>query len=160
MPEMQGTQGARRSILTGGLLAGGLDLLWVCANSAAQGRPPSRILQSIASGVLGSSAYEAGGSAMALGVVLHFTIALGAATTYHLLGRRWPGLHRRYLVAGPLFGVGVYFFMQLVVLPLSHVPWKTGFSSRGLLLGLAAHVLCVGLPIAWAARHGAPTRPD
>jgi hypothetical protein len=151
MVPLQPGRAARRIVLAGGLLAGALDLAWAAATSAAQGRQPSRTLQSIASGVLGSAAYEGGRSAMALGVLLHFTIALGAAATYYLLGRRWPALHRRYLVAGPVYGVGVYFFMQLVVLPMSRVPWKTEFTPQGLGLGLTAHILCVGLPIAWAA---------
>ena len=159
MNEGHAGRAARRAILVGGLLAGGLDLAWACVWSTAQGRQPARMLQSIASGVLGSAAYEGGKAAMALGVLLHFTIACGASTVYFVIARRWPRIHRHSLAAGPAFGVGVYFFMQLVVLPLSRVPWKANFTSRGLALGLAAHVLCVGLPIAWAARRYAVFAP-
>ncbi len=143
-----------RAIVVGGLLAGALDLAWAVAQSVAQGRSPSRMLQSIASGVLGSSSYEAGPASMVLGVLLHFAIALGAAATYALASRLWPAIHRRYLVAGALFGVGVYFVMHFVVLPLSRIPWQLTLAPLGLALGLSAHILCVGLPIAWAAwRH-------
>lgn len=157
MHEERSGRAARRAIFVGGLLAGGLDLAWACAQTTAQGRQPARMLQSIASGVLGSAAYDGGGAAMALGVLLHFTIACGAAACYFLIGRRWPRIHRHPFAAGAAFGAGVYFFMQLIVLPLSRVAWKPGFTPLGLTLGLAAHLLCVGLPIAWAGRRYAPS---
>lgn len=153
MREERAGSAARRAIFVGGMLAGGLDIAWACVQTTAQGRQPSRMLQSIASGVLGSAAYDGGGAAMALGVLLHFTIACGAAVVYFLLGRRWPRIHRHLFVSAAAFGAGVYLFMQLVVLPLSRVPWKPGFTPLGLSLGLAAHLFCVGLPIAWAARR-------
>jgi hypothetical protein len=148
-----------RAIVTGGLLAGALDLAWAVAQSLVQGRSPLRMLQAIASGLLGKAAFDAGAAAQALGVVAHFTIATGAAAVYVAAGRLVPALHRRWYVAGPLFGIGVYFCMQLAVLPLSRVPWSVTWTPAGVALGLAAHVLCVGLPIAWAAkRFAAPTR--
>src|SRR6187402_1684474 len=112
-----------RAIVAGGLLAGALDLAWAAAQSMIQGRSPGRMLQAIASGVLGKAAFESGAAIQLLGVLLHFTIAIGACATYVAAGRIWPALHRRWYLAGPLFGVAVYFFMQLVVLPLSQVPW-------------------------------------
>jgi hypothetical protein len=148
-----------RTIVAGGLLAGALDLAWAAAQSVIQGRSPGRMLQAIASGLLGADAFDAGAAAQALGVLSHFTIATGACATYVLACRRWPALQRRWYLAGPLFGVAVYFFMQLVVLPLSRVPWKGGFTPLGLTLGLAAHILCVGLPIAWVARRFAVPHP-
>ena len=148
-----------RAIVIGGLLAGALDLAWAAAQSWLEGRSPGRMLLAIASGVLGKAAFESGAAVQLLGVLLHFTIATGACATYVAAGRIWPALHRRWYLAGPLFGAGVYFFMQLVVLPLSQVPWKREFTLRGVVLGLAAHILCVGLPIAWAARKfGGPLR--
>lgn len=153
--EHSGIEGKRgsflRAVVAGGLLAGVLDLTWAAAQSWLQGRSPGRMLLAIASGVFGKAAFESGAAVQALGVLLHFTIAMGACATYVAAGRIWPALHRRWYLAGPLFGVGVYFFMQLVVLPLSRVPWKREFTPLGLTLGLAAHILCVGLPIAWAA---------
>ncbi|MEO7794352.1 MAG: hypothetical protein ABIV06_06210 [Thermoanaerobaculia bacterium] len=141
------------TILVGGLLAGTLDLAWAAGQALAEGRQPGRMLQAIASGVLGRAAFEGGGAAMALGAALHFSIALGACAAYFLLSSRWPEWHRRSLVAGATFGIAVYLFMQLVVLPLSRVPWKIAFTPVGVTLGLAAHILCIGLPISWAARR-------
>ncbi len=144
-----------RAWVTGGLVAGALDIAWAAGSALVAGRSPARMLQAIASGVLGAASFEAGTFAVALGLLLHFTIALGACATYFLLARLWPGIHRRWFLAGPLFGIGVYFFMQLVVLPLSRIPWKPAFTASGVALGLLAHTLCDGLPIAWAARRSA-----
>ncbi len=158
MKELEGgsaewVRAARRTIVVGGLLAGALDLTWACVQTTVQGRQPARMLQSIASGVLGSAAYDSGRAAMALGILLHFTIAFGACATYFLASWRWPQLHRHHLLAGSVYGLGVYFFMQTVVLPLSRIGYKFAFPPRNMLLGFAAHILCVGLPIAWAARR-------
>ncbi len=46
------------------------------------GLPPGRIFQSIASGLLGQASYSGGTPAVALGVLLHFTIACAIVTTY------------------------------------------------------------------------------
>jgi hypothetical protein len=46
-----------------------------------------------------------------------------------------------------LYGVAVWFFMNLVVLPLSATPPKS-FPAPGWPFILIAHIFCVGLPIA------------
>ncbi len=45
-----------------------------------------RILQSIASGLLGASAFQGGPQTAALGALLHFFIALVAAAVYYAAG--------------------------------------------------------------------------
>jgi hypothetical protein len=70
----------------GGLIAGVCDLTYAVVFHAAQGVKPIRIPQSIASGLLGVNSYEGGWATAALGVALHFTIALAAAAVY-LLGQ-------------------------------------------------------------------------
>ena len=60
-------------------------------------------------------------------------------------------LVRRPVVCGLLYGVAVYLFMSFVVLPLSAVYFKPAYTPPAVALGLAAHMFCVGLPIALAA---------
>lgn len=146
------------TILAAGSLAGVLDFSWAAVVAVTQGRTPIRMLQGIASGWLGKAAFSGGGGAAILGLAFHFAIAFGAATVYVLAGRAWPAMHRRYLLAGAAFGIGVHLFMQTVVLPLSRIGWRWSLAPRELLLGLTAHVLCVGLPIALLARRGAASR--
>jgi hypothetical protein len=133
-------------VLTGGLLAGVLDAA-SAIHTFGWGMP-----YGIASGLLGSNAFpQAGGggaSVWILGVALHFLIALAAAAIYCASSRRLPFLKNHFLVGGAFFGIAVYLVMNLVVLPLSAVPFPVGpFTVKGLRIGLAFHILLIGLPI-------------
>jgi hypothetical protein len=106
----------------------------------------------VASGVLGRGSFDGGLRTAALGLAIHLLIAFTATAVYVVASRRVPLLARRPFLCGPAYGVAVYFFMQYVVVPLSLVRQGT-FSLRGLVQGLAVHVLAVGLPIALSARR-------
>ena len=146
---------AARAILVAGLTAGALDLLAAFALSASRGGGPVQALQGIATGVLGRSSYSGGAGSAALGFVCHFTIALGAATTYYILSRRLRVLTSQAIFSGALFGIGVYFFMQYVVLPLSAFPGRPASQLSTIATGVLIHIFCVGLPIALVIRRQA-----
>jgi hypothetical protein len=134
------------ALLTGGLLAGVLDAASAIHNFGWG------MFYGIASGLLGSHAFpQAGGGGPAiwiLGVLLHFTIALSAAAIYCWAGK-WLGfLGEHFVVGGMLCGVAVFLVMNLIVLPLSAVPFPVGpFTVQGLRMGLVMTILLVGLPI-------------
>jgi hypothetical protein len=109
-------------------------------------------MQSVATGVLGAASYDGGVGTAALGLFLHFVIAFSAATVFYFASNKIPMMIRYTILAGPLYGIAVYFFMQLVVVPLSAFPHKGPFTLRGLVTGITIHMFCVGLPIAIAAR--------
>jgi hypothetical protein len=134
------------------LAAGVLDLTAALVTNGLRGLAPGRVLQSIASGLLGAESYRGGSGTAALGVLLHFVIAFGAAAVFYAASRQLRFLVRRPFVAGPLYGVAVYLFMSFVVLPLSAFPHKISPTPASLATGLAVHMLCVGLPIALAVR--------
>ncbi len=145
-----------QAILWGALCAGTLDFIGACVTNAARGVTPLRIAQSIASGWLGAKAFQApaqgGYKTAALGVGLHFIIALGAATVFCLAINKLPWLIAHPWWSGALYGIAVFWFMQLMVLPLSAIPFKQNFAWPVVATGLLVHVLCVGWPIALAAR--------
>jgi hypothetical protein len=145
-----------QTILWGGLGAGVLDFIGACVTNAARGITPLRIAQSVASGVLGARAFQGGYRTAALGVALHFVIALGAATVFNLTALKWHWLLEHAWLSGVLYGVCVFWFMQLVVLPLSAIAFKQNFAWPVVATGLLVHILCVGLPIALVARWQAP----
>ena len=58
-----------------------------------------------------------------------------------------PILVEHFIGFGALYGVAVYFFMQLVVIPLSAAT-RRPFSMELMLVGVTIHIFCVGLPIA------------
>jgi hypothetical protein len=147
------TMNLLKTILLGGCCAGVLDFLGACVSNAARGVTPLRIAQSIASGLLGRAAFEGGYKTAALGVALHFMIALGAATAFGVASAKLTWLIEHSWVSGALYGVAVFWFMQLVVLPLSAISFKQNFAWPVVVTGMIVHILCVGWPIALIARR-------
>ena len=138
------------AIVWGGLTAGVLD---ITVAFIRWGNPP-RILKGIASGLLGPQAFHGGWGTAALGLGLHFLIALSAAAVYYAASRTLTFLTRRAVLWGFLYGIAVYMFMSWIVVPLSAFPKsKAPFSFAALVLSLLTHMFCVGLPIALAVRR-------
>jgi hypothetical protein len=142
-----------RAVVLGGLLAGILDIAAAFVVYGFRGATPVRILQSIASGVLGAPAFEGGLATALLGGLLHFVIACGWAFAYFVASRRLLVLTRRPVVSGIVYGAAVYFLMNLAVLPLSAFP-RRPFALDVVILGV--HLVCVGLPIALSVSRWAP----
>jgi len=142
---------AARAIFLGGVFCGALDIAAALLVYGVMGVPAVRLLQGIASGLVGARAFLSGSAGAALGMVLEFVISWGAAAVYVAASRMLPFLVRRAALAGPLYGLAVYWFMQLVVLPLS--AYHAGaFSWKFTLIGIAIHMVCVGPPIALVTR--------
>ena len=148
MTEPRTPGGWGRAVFWGGVIAGVLDLTAALVLYGLRGAPPQRILQSIASGLLGRAAFEGGAPTAALGTALHFLIAFTAAAVYVAASRRIRLLVRRPVLAGLAYGVGVYLVMNWVVVPLAigRGPFRPGLAA----ILLVIHMVCVGLPIALA----------
>jgi len=141
------------AILIGGTIAGALDITYAIGFSAMHGVPPMRILQSVASGLLGKPAFEGGVPIAILGFALHFFIAFSWAAIFYLASRVIPALTRHAVIAGVFYGCLIYAVMNLVVLPLSAYPRKVTFPLLVLVTGLLVHMFCIGLPISLAVRR-------
>jgi hypothetical protein len=113
---------------------------------------PVQVLQYIASGLLGASAYEGGLATAGLGMVLHFAIAAVFAALYVLIGRRVVFLRHKWIASGLIYGAAVYLFMNLIVVPLSAIG-PSPIPAAALINGLIGHALFVGLPIAYFAKQ-------
>ena len=149
-----------KGILWGGALAGVLDLTYAFVMSGLRGRTPLAVLRSVASGLLGESAAQGGAGVAALGAFLHFVVAFGAAAVYFLASRRLRFLVQHAVVSGILFGIAVYAFMNLVVIPLSAFPFNVSYPLRVLVPGLLAHMFLVGLPISLSVRRFSARQPQ
>jgi hypothetical protein len=148
-----------KALLAGGLVVGSLDILDAILFFGARGVAPIQIMQSIASGLLGGEAYRGGMATAALGLLLHFGIALAVVVVYYIASRRLPALTRHPLVFGPLYGLVVYGVMNFVVLPLSAA--ATGPKTLPVVInGLLIHALGVGLPSAVFARAARRTMSE
>ena len=139
------------AIFWGGLFCGLLDIAAAFVTWAARGVQPVRILQSVASGLLGAAAFQGGTKTAALGAVLHFLIAFIWATVFYVVSRKLAFLTRRPVISGMLYGVVVYVLMYYVVLPLS-ASRTPAFSVTAVAIAVLTHMFCVGLPISLAVR--------
>jgi hypothetical protein len=147
------------AIAVGGAAAGALDILGAFA--VYWPAPPAGILRSIAAGVLGTAAARSGGaSTAALGLLLHFVIACGAAAVFVAACRVAPGLARRPWLTGPLYGLAVFVTMNYVVIPWSAIGRWPGPWSTTTLLVVAIHVIGVGPSTVLAARRWAVSLPQ
>jgi hypothetical protein len=139
------------AIAWAGALCGTLDITAAIVVYGRFGARPMPLLQGIAAGLLGPSAYQGGWPTALLGLFLHFVIAFGAATVYFLASRKLHLLINQWFVCGILYGMAVYFFMQKIVLPLS-LATRHRFSWEMMWIGVVIHIFCVGLPIAGMIR--------
>jgi hypothetical protein len=143
-----------RTILAGGLIAGILDLSAAFVSSWLRaGVGPVRVMQSIASGLLGAASFTGGARTAVLGVALHFLIATVATAVFYFASRTLRSLVEHVIIVGLLYGAAVYLFMNFVVLPLSAVPQRGTPPLSGRIIGLLIIMFCVGLPIAAIVRR-------
>jgi hypothetical protein len=139
------------------LLVGTLDISDAFIFYSFRGLTPTRILQGIASGVLGRAAFGMGHRSALLGLFFHFFIAFCATTVFLLASRMLP-LARHPFLYGTLFGVALYCVMNYTVLPLSKIGWRPIPPLIPLINGVAALVFCIGIPLAFIARRYVPQK--
>ena len=154
-----------KPILYAGALVGVLDITAACIQAyIAYGYAPPRLLKGIAAGLLGRGALEGGFATAALGLVMHFTVALTVATIFFLLSRRFPLPQRLsgVVAVGLLYGAAVFATNNFATAPLLswvrslylHTP--ISFKAPMGWSQLVIHLFCVGLPIALVMHKYAP----
>lgn len=146
-PQSSAKGSALLAIGVGGMIAGTLDLLQACILFGWD------IPLAIAGGLLGRRAFQGGVGTYFLGVLLHFFIALSAATIYYETSNRLTFLKEHPLVCGLFFGAAVEETMNLVVLPLSALHAMGPYTLHDLILGLLVHMVVIGLPISFSVRR-------
>jgi hypothetical protein len=115
-------------------------------------RNPIQVLQYIASGAFGSSAFDGGLVTALAGLVFHFVISLAVVLAFAVLYNRSRIVREHAIVAGLVYGGAVWAFMNLVVLPASAVG-PSAITPLAVVHGLVGHALFVGLPAALALRR-------
>ncbi len=134
-------------ILVGGLIAATIDAGFAFY-MYGWGMP-----RGIARGLLGRSALHGGTGIWILGLFLHYFIACSAATTYYAASRKLPFLKEYPVVCGMFFGIAIYLFMNLIVLPLSAIHASAPLQLSAMRNGLLIPMFFVGLPIALSVRR-------
>jgi len=151
-----------KPILYAGAVCGVLDITAACINArVATGLTPVHLLQSVAGGLLGRSTYEGGSAAAALGLVMHFTMALTVAAVFYMLTKLFPLPQKLsgVVFVGLLYGLGVFvinnfgtaLFLSWVRSLYLHTP--VSFRAPMRWPQLVIHLFCVGLPVALVVRR-------
>lgn len=150
---------ALRSVLRIGLIAGTLDISENLIFNAFRHITSTMVFQYIASGLTGPWAFRGGAASVALGVAIHYTIALVWTVVYWLASRRMPVLIRRPVASGVLYGGAVYLVMNWVVLPLTRVPRAhAAMTLASRISGVLALLFCIGVTIALLVQREALRR--
>ena len=146
-----------KPILYAAVLVGVLDITAACINlGVAYGVGPLRVLKGVAGGLLGRSAVEGGFATAALGLAMHFTMALTVTTIFYALSRRLP-LHKKLwgvVAVGLLYGAAVFAVNNFGTAPF--LSWVRSLYLHTPIVfkppmgwwQLVIHLFCVGLPIA------------
>lgn len=136
------------------LVAGTLDIADALIFNAARGISPVIVLRHIAAGLIGLRAANSGVAMPALGLALHYLIALIWTAVFYAASRRLSILYRHAVLCGLLYGIIVYVLMNWVVLPLSALPpMKRPVALASRVNGVLAVMFCIGLTISLLTRR-------
>ena len=120
------------------------------------GSMPTRVLAGITSGPFGAEVVNAPW-APAAGLAIHFSIMAVMVTAFAFVASRFPELLLRMgpVLTGIVYGLGLYAFMYWIVLPLRWPDVHPQIAFAPVARAIFAHVVMVGLPIAFILRpHG------
>ncbi len=140
------------AIILAGLICGIMDITVAFVNWGLRGVRPARLLQAIASGLLGPLSFQGGWPTVLLGGACHFFIAFSAAAVFYLASRKLRFLTRYAIVSGIAYGVSVYLVMYWIVMPLSRLA-RAPSPLPQTILAILTHMVCVGLPISLTIRR-------
>jgi hypothetical protein len=142
---------AVRAIVITGLIIGTMDITSAIIITLLRGGTIMRLMQFIASGLLGEQAFQGGLPIAALGLALHFLIAFGLVTVFYFVSRKLAFLRQHPMSSGIIYGLIVFAVMNLIVLPLSAAAARHSLS--GDLIQIAIHMFVIGLPTSLLLRR-------
>jgi hypothetical protein len=140
--------------LIAGLLAGTLDLCGAVVNvMLSAGHFPSKILQYIASGAFGKTAFDGSVSSNLWGLFFHYFIAIGLSFFYFIIYPRVKLLQQSVILSAILYGLFAWAVTNMIIVPLSAIhgpviPTDYWVAAKAAIV----LVICIGFPIAWLAK--------
>jgi hypothetical protein len=154
------SRNAVRQWLTAGVTVGALDGLFaiVLFGFVLAHATPVRIFQGVAFAVLGKAAIQGGVATGALGLAMHFCVALSWAGAYAIVLHQSTRLQqivatpRGRVIAGVVLGAIVWLAMDLLILPLTLAVPRPPITSPVFIIELIGHMIIVGPPITLIVR--------
>jgi hypothetical protein len=137
-----------RKLIAGGIVVGSLDITYAILFWWFRGVAPTRVLQSVAAGILGKESFNGGMNSALLGAACHYFIAFCIVIVYWLAARWLPVLTRHPVICGIVYGIGVYIVMNYVVIPLSNAARPKTFNPLWVSMSVIVHMFLIGLPAA------------
>ncbi|UAY55409.1 DUF1440 domain-containing protein [Arachidicoccus terrestris] len=140
------------AVLKIGFLAGCADILIAFVDAWwSYDILPVRVLQFIASGLLGEKAFEQPVGPALLGLAIHFFIAFFWTVLFFVLYGQFKKVVGAPFMQGIVYGLFIWLVMNLLVLPLTHAPgsefrWFTAIKGTIIL------IIAIGCPLAYFAR--------
>ena len=136
------------------MFAGTLDIADNLIFNQLRGIAPKMVFQYIASGLIGIQAFRGGLASVALGVALHYTIALIWTGVFYAASRKLAILGRQPVLGGFVYGGAIYLFMNFIILPLSGAPHpRSAVTIASRVNGVLALLFFIGLPISLLVRR-------
>jgi len=149
---MSSQQSFTRAVVQAWLVVGTLDILAAIIQTLLAGGSITRLMQYIASGVFGPSAFEGGMLYATLGLAFHYVIAFGWTWLFFMVYPKLSFAPTHRVLTGIGYGIFVWFMMNRVVLQLSNV--KTGtFDPVRAAMATTVLIVAIGLPLSFLARR-------
>jgi uncharacterized membrane protein YagU involved in acid resistance len=115
------------------------------------------VYQYLASGALGTAAFEGGIGTALLGMLFHFFVSFVVAAVFILSADRIPLLRRHAIPGSLVYGFGVFLVMNFIVLPLSAAPPLPPPTTPQLIELIVVHILVIGLTLGVIVRRMPPS---
>lgn len=126
------------SALAASIAAGIPDVFVASALSRA---PPGKVLQMIASGVLGVAAYSKGTASIALGLGFQIAMSFAIALIFNIAFWQVAFLRQNPILFGALYGCVIFVVMNFVVVPLSRAHPKPHWDVKTVVAMLIVMIL-------------------
>jgi hypothetical protein len=144
-------QRAHRAIAITGLIVGTMDITSALIMAVARGSTPLRLLQFVASGLLGRRAFDGGAATALAGLAIHFAIAFTVVIVFYIASRGISFLLEHPVISGIVYGLLVWLAMNFIVLPLSAAKPRHALVPD--LIQIAIHMFIIGVPTALLLRR-------
>jgi len=145
------------SALTAGLVAGTLDITAACIQAYLKTETmPSQVLKYVASGAVDPKTFSNDTMLAAVGLLVHFIIAISFTFFFFFLAKQIPSLVKYPIPIGILYGVLVWGTMRFIILPyisrLNPKPIVGPEAIKNAIIAATIIVVCVGIPIVLFAK--------
>ena len=130
------------------LIVGTLDIIAATIQTLISGQDPIEMLQFIASGMFGTSAFRGGSGYAIWGLFFHYCIVVIWTTILFVIYPKFDFLSWHKVLTGIGYGLFVKIGMSGVVLPLSNTPGLR-FTIQGEIISTAILIMAIGLPLSF-----------